>query len=46
MDHPRVGGEKRPGKGEKVEAAGSPLRGRGKDGDHAGCLDVPGITPA
>ena len=45
-DHPRVGGEKKPG-GTAVQAApGSPPHGRGKEGAQLAGLLLPGITPA
>ena len=45
-DHPRVGGEKCTGKGEKGEAAGSPPRGRGKAILGSFPTRHVGITPA
>ena len=45
-DHPRVGGEKPSQKGCGNCPAGSPPRGRGKEGARARIVGVPGITPA
>ena len=45
-DHPRVGGEKRPGNGSVRTAAGSPPRGRGKVCFVDGSVTTLGITPA
>ena len=41
-----MGGEKRTGKGEKGEAAGSPPRGRGKEHAAPAGHTAAGITPA
>ena len=45
-DHPRMGGEKYTGKGEKGEAAGSPPRWRGKVRASRLAVGDGGITPA
>ena len=46
QDHPRMGGEKCTGKGEKGEAAGSPPRWRGKVRASRLTVGDGGITPA
>ena len=46
QDHPRMGGEKCTGKGEKGEAAGSPPRWRGKVRASRLAVGDGGITPA